>query len=663
MRKRMAIRLSALNVVIAAAFILSVAGPVCAAYNVPVNVEAEDCQLGNGVQFATDVYGTQYPGYSGDGFAWVQNAGTITLEVNIPESGVYNLSTRCWMYLGNEGDSRLQVVSTNGESKGDFFIPNNGGWADYSFGLFYLEKGTATIEIGSSGSWGFILYDTIQFNSVDIYDIDATPCDSKATSETKALKQYLSSVYGKKVISGQQEVYGNGHKFNYELEFDYIHDASGEYPAIRGFDMMNYNPLYGWEDGTTERIIEWTKERGGIATVCWHISVPQDMTSYNVGDYPLDWSEDCTYKPEFTDFITANCLKKTTKEHAYLMLAIEDLAEQLLILQENNVPVILRPFHEAQGNAQISGDGAWFWWGSGGADVYKDLWRLLYTTLTEEYGLHNVLWEVNLYLKDTSFAWYPGDDVVDIVAYDKYEGSPYTWGTSAATSAFLKLAKFTTDREIGDSKMVAMSENDIIPDIEKIVKEGAWWLYFCPWYFDGEQTVVNDDTAGISGNGFKYLKKIYQNDYVITLADLPADLYGYTPTPTPWPTPKPTPTPTPVPTPEPTVAPTPVPTPEPTVAPTPVATPEPTVAPTPVPTPEPTVVPTPSPDQEPGGCDSSDIRRWWRWSWWSWVGRNIGNQAALFNSSKAIEVQRNNTITSQSCDINAHAGHCMGIFC
>ena len=28
--------------------------------------------------------------------------------------------------------------------------------------------------------------------------------------------------------------------------------------------MMNYNPLYGWDDGTTERIIEWGNERNGI---------------------------------------------------------------------------------------------------------------------------------------------------------------------------------------------------------------------------------------------------------------------------------------------------------------------------------------------------------------------------------------------------------------
>ncbi|MGD9212206.1 MAG: glycosyl hydrolase, partial [Desulfobacteraceae bacterium] len=184
-----------------------------------------------------------------------------------------------------------------------------------------------------------------------------------------------------------------------------------------------------------------------------------------------------------------------------------------------NVPVLFRPFHEAEGNDNTDGSGAWFWWGAGGAEVYKELWKLLYTTLTEKYGIHNAIWEVNLYLNANSLEWYPGDNYVDIVAYDKYEGSPYTWGTSAATTAFLKLVNYTND-----TKMVAMTENDIIPDIQNIVNEGAWWLYFCPWYGDFILSSDNNDPA--------LLNTIYNSEYVISLDELPEDLYGYAPTDT-----------------------------------------------------------------------------------------------------------------------------------
>ncbi|QNU68648.1 glycoside hydrolase [Ruminiclostridium herbifermentans] len=491
--------------------ITTISVPVQAESSLPLTVEAEACTLGSGVTVATDVYGTKYPGYSGAGFAWVTNAGPITLKVNVPENAMYELKTRCWMYLGAIDETRLQSVSVNGKKIGDFYIPNKGQWIDYSFGFFYLEKGTATIEIGSSGSWGYIIYDTITFDYADMPDLNIEPtlCDPKATAETKSLMKYLTSVYGKSVISGQQEIYGSGHDGNYEYEFDYIYNKTGKYPAIRGFDFMNYNPLYGWEDGTTDRIIEWVKERGGIATACWHINIPQDFTSYKLGE-AVDWQK-CTYKPT-SSFKTANCLDSSTKEYAYLMAAIDDLAEQLLILQEANVPVILRPFHEAEGYNNIDGSGAWFWWGSSGAEAFKGLWKLLYNTLTEKYGLHNLIWEVNLYTYANSLQWYPGDNYVDIVAYDKYEGSPTNWGTSAATSLFLSLVNYTND-----TKMVAMSENDVIPDIKNIINEGAWWLYFCPWY--SEYLIDRNDPV--------LLKTIYNSDKVITLDELPEDLYNF----------------------------------------------------------------------------------------------------------------------------------------
>ena len=52
----------------------------------------------------------------------------------------------------------------------------------------------------------------------------------------------------------------------------------------------------------------------------------------------MDWKE-ATYKPTETNFNTANAVIPGTKEYQYVMMTIEDLAEQLLILQDNDVPV------------------------------------------------------------------------------------------------------------------------------------------------------------------------------------------------------------------------------------------------------------------------------------------------------------------------------------
>lgn len=285
---------------------------------------------------------------------------------------------------------------------------------------------------------------------------------------------------------------------------------------------MNYNPLYGWEDGTTARMIDWVNNRGGIATNSWHLTVPRDFTAYQLGEF-VDWKE-ATYKPTETNFNTANAVIPGTKEYQYVMLAIADLAEQLQILQDNNVPVIFRPYHEAEGNGGLNGQGAWFWWASAGAEVYKQLWDQLYTELTETYDLHNLIWTYNSYVYSTSPAWYPGNDQVDIVGYDKYntvynryDGLSGVPNEDAITSTFYQLVDLT-----GGTKMVAMTENDTVPSVQNLTEEKSGWLYFLPWY--GEH---------LMSSAFNYpatLTTLYQSDYVITLDELP-DLTIDDPTP------------------------------------------------------------------------------------------------------------------------------------
>ena len=75
-----------------------------------------------------------------------------------------------------------------------------------------------------------------------------------------------------------------------------------------------------------------------------------------------------------------------------MMLTIKTLAEELKKVQDAGVPMILRPYHEAEGNTNTDGSGSWFWWGKSGAEVFQNLWKLLYTALTEEYGVHKLIW-------------------------------------------------------------------------------------------------------------------------------------------------------------------------------------------------------------------------------------------------------------------------------
>lgn len=508
-----AVAISAVNLAVAAPCVSAIEGG-----EVLIKAECEDL---SGAELWTSIYENQLPGYSGEGFAYVTSK-AITLEVEAPEEGMYQIDVRYAQILDKSG--RDQTISVNGK-KNMIKFPYTDKWTDISMGVFRLNKGTNEIEI--SPQYGYAAYDTITITKAmpnDYSKATSTLTDSNATSETKALMKYLKSVYGNHILSGQQEIYGGGMNGdgNMEKEFDWLLENTGKLPAIRGFDMMNYNPLYGWEDGTTERLIDWVTKKGGIATVCWHINVPIDFKNYTLGD-EVDW-KDCTYKNYQSSngtFDTSKAVVEGTKEYEYFMAAVDDLAEQLLLCQEAGVPIIFRPLHEAQGNEGNYGDGtAWFWWGDRGAEVYKELWKLLYTTLTEKYELHNLIWEFNSYNYANSPTWYPGDDYVDIVAYDKYnvennrdDGLSSGPNVSAISRIFNYLYNL-----VDGGKMLAISECDTVPTVENMTVEDAGWLYFCPWYGDYLMSERYQDPETLS--------EIYNSDYCITLDELPENLYS-----------------------------------------------------------------------------------------------------------------------------------------
>ena len=498
-------------IVIIAIFILLIAFALAAEEytTFPYTIEAEDCD-GAGEPW-TAIYENKIKGmFSGKGFAYLQG-NSFSFNVTVPEDGMYQFNAKVAQILNEEG--RQQTISINGV---DFMykMPFYDKWTDFDFGMHRLNKGTN--KIAFKPVYGYAAFDTITVSEATFPDFSKVPTklsDPKATPEAQELQDYLASVYGKKIISGQQEIYGGGNDGNYELEFDYIYDLTGKYPAVRGFDLMNYNPLYGWDDKTTERIIDWVKNRGGIATASWHINVPKDFDEYEVGD-KLDWQK-CTYAIQST-FKTENCIVEDTKENQYWNAAIEMLAEQLQRLQDENVPLIFRPLHEAEGNVNTDGSGAWFWWGKAGAKTYVKIWKYLYNKLTKEYGLHNLIWEQNLYAwSPDSIQWYAGDDYVDIVGYDKYntvynrhDGKSSGPNLDAETPIFYTLVKF-----VDNKKMIAMAENDSIPSVKNLEIEHAAWLYFCPWY--GE--FILDE----KNNAKSDLKELYTSKYCITLDDLP----------------------------------------------------------------------------------------------------------------------------------------------
>lgn len=453
---------------------------------------------------------TDLSGFSGKGFAYLdQKNTTLSVEVDVPQAGFYEL---CVGYCEpRDPNKKVQYLNVNGVNQGELTCPYTPTFTEISGGVVALKKGKNTIEL--KAYWGHTFFDYLTLKAAPEKLAQLSPTrelsNPKASETTKRLYNYLCDVYGKHIISGQQEYCGD-HNYNLwnspdvfikdnEAEFEYILEKTGKQPAIRGIDFLSYNTSSDWRDHAPERAIEWVNKYHGIATVTWHWNVPLEEGSDDIAFYVESAA------PKFTTFSISKALEEGTWENGVLMADIELIAGELQKLKEADVPVLWRPLHEAEGG--------WFWWGAEGAEPCKKLYRLLYDKLTNEYGLDNLIWIWTGSTSPAAADWYPGDDVVDIVGYDKYNAVDGLPNLSSIASTFYSLVQ-STDCQ----KMVAMSENDSIPSLENLVSDGAAWLYFCPWYMNYLTSEQN--------NPVENLVELYNSEYCITLDELP-DLKAY----------------------------------------------------------------------------------------------------------------------------------------
>jgi mannan endo-1,4-beta-mannosidase len=120
----------------------------------------------------------------------------------------------------------------------------------------------------------------------------------------------------------------------------------------------------------------------------------------------------------------------------------------------------------------------------------------LYERLTVHHKLNNLIWVWN----SVDPAWYPGDDVVDIVSADTYAQGDH--GPISAT--YNNLLALTND-----TKIIAATEIGSVMDPELLKAYQADWVYFCVW--------SGEFISGGTWNSLNLLKKVYNDEYVLTL--------------------------------------------------------------------------------------------------------------------------------------------------
>lgn len=293
--------------------------------------------------------------------------------------------------------------------------------------------------------------------------IDAEPADKQANDATRELYRYLrDDVWGKRVLSGCQA------EWNYNInDAQRIKDASGKYPKVNVFDFQHFDQ--SWINYRANTAKQW-HDAGGIVAFMWHIHMPTNAFA----EQKTDWEGFYNSGDMACHISPLRAATEGTLENRIFRRKLDGVAELLLLYQRQGIPIIWRPLHEASGR--------WFWWGSDGAEAYKQLYRYMFNHFQMR-GIHNLLWVWTSEIDDDD--WYPGDEYVDIIARDGYPKNNTTHLSQAAD--FRKL------RQAHPNKMTALPECNSVPSWENMQRDEALWLIVAPWC--GGTAFDNGNTA------------------------------------------------------------------------------------------------------------------------------------------------------------------------
>ncbi len=308
-----------------------------------------------------------------------------------------------------------------------------------------------------------------------------TPVTPNASPEVQSLLAYFSDIYGKKIISGQQEGRRGTNDLCFEL--NYLASTAGKMPALLAMDLSGYTGSsrgYDTNHLLARHAIDWYQNRHGLVEFCWHWRAPMNEPAFYTKD---------------TRFDLARGVTEGTPENEALLCDLDQIAGELEVLRDAHVPVLWRPLHEANGR--------WFWWGAQGPEPLRKLWQLMFVNFTAKHKLNNLIWVFSPGAETDLADWYPGDAYVDIIGQDHY---PMDGNHGTAKDVFNELTAFGRGQ-----KLIALGENGPIPDVNRLVPERAGWLFFTTW---SGSMLTEKNTP-------EQLREWFNNPYVLNLGDLP----------------------------------------------------------------------------------------------------------------------------------------------
>jgi mannan endo-1,4-beta-mannosidase len=354
----------------------------------------------------------------------------------------------------------------------------------------------------------FILFISIYtFSQSRLVDPDATPV-------TNALYENLKQNMGKGVMFGHQDDLAYGVGWNSKDGMSDVKGSCGHYPAVFGWEVSKLGQRpYNIDSVNFERMKVWIRQgfnMGSMITISWHMDNPVsggsawDKTRAVYSIIP-GGPKHAEYKKKldlFADFIKEINSGNNGKE----------------------IPILFRPFHEHTGN--------WFWWGDGNCTTgeYIALWQFTVKYLRDVKNLHNLIYVYSTDIfrdKDQFLKFYPGDDYVDVLAFDDYHGIESQENLPSFTSRLHVVCELAKARD----KVAALSETGLnqvrIPDwytdyLLKGIKadpEGMRISYVLTWRNADQKQFFTTYPGHASQADFR---KFYDDPYTWFQGDFPS---------------------------------------------------------------------------------------------------------------------------------------------
>lgn len=401
----------------------------------------------------------------------VSNYNIITFKLRYPSSMD---SVRTKLFMKSTDDTELLNAEGSFRSK---TVENLGnGWSVATIrGEFQpQEKTVESLTIGIVGPYADlkeVYIDDVTFGQLDASEdyvkiteplqeagdqadlskmaTEVKLVDSRATDSAKALAAYLAGLQAEdQVLFGHQNstfrsVRDNG------VTSD-VKDVTGSEAGLFGIDTLSLAGTECASENPLQASIAASKKAydgGSIISLSCHMPnfTSTKITATGDKDHPYDFSK-CDFAESKDLTPCADYILEGGAYNAQYNAYLDIIAEYALALQNENVPILFRPFHE--------NSGGWFWWGtSTSADSYRAIWRYMVNYLQAK-GVHNMLYVYSpngpIDSADDYLSRFPGDAYVDVLGFDfyddyadadKYTGDTYFEALAKSCDVVANLAK------------------------------------------------------------------------------------------------------------------------------------------------------------------------------------------------------------------------------